>query len=612
LIRHNLDDITIEETTSQLVGQAHRPDDTGASSARTRRTSVAVSDSDFDLSPPSIPQRERPWLGRLILPVTLAAAVVILSMASGDYRYEARASFDVVGPFEVCRSELLDHAWQSESKRIIQPGWRVAADPHTGVLELHLSHHDAHIASSSVRQLADEFEARLSALADRTGDRFLQIESLLSDIVDELRGELRSIQPILPHKQMADAKQSDAAHPDLGIIAKRIDQQVEKFHQLRQAEKRLVERRQRLRRESPQARIEPDDRRIALEARDDLQQDVQHLNMQLTVMIRALQDVSREASPKLAELLAEIERVATIDQSEVARTATGRHRELVGDFTQRARLYLDRLTDFSTSWNGAFARLNSVDDRQRDVIAFSTQQRLHSLLGDFDFRSEKLIEDMRQTVRSISETTTLAADHGRCVATIKRAFHSLSATHRQFVFAASNVYRRNNFRLDGAMKSASGLRRRIRSTIASIDERLESQALARALSQQEHSETKTEHDVDAIRNDTFDTVSTILDLFSDWETSVKLAAESSIATERERAIENRLTRTRSQLLSRVSLLEDVVNAKKRARQESCGVTGVSCTVDGTPTGLSARINLSSALGIITLLGTMFVQTRLAR
>jgi hypothetical protein len=357
--------------------------------------------------------------------------------------------------------------------------------------------------------------------------------------------------------------------------------------------------------------VRADERRVAFAADLGLQQDLKELTVAFTEVrahlarlsadTRALQVQLVEAAAGLADNLhaVETEKLPTSIAKVVA--------TLLGD----SQTFSSSLSTFSTAWTLELAAIRDLPIEPRSQELLDRYDRTRSALGTFLFESSKSLAKMRASARDIETAVT---DDGRVrqlQAGISRAFQTLQTLYHRFEFAASQIDRSQHFRLDAALRSATGLRRRSQKRMQEIDQALEQKALERMTTIQNASLRQAEALLNLARGDKDKAVASLVDLQDELATrtgSVEEFVAAAARTEMASRNVDLLQKTLSEANERLRELR----ARRRARGQDTKIEVTTTGILGPPINVAQRLRNSAVGAALALVGLLLGQWWVAR
>jgi hypothetical protein len=537
---------------------------------------------------------------RWFWPITCALCAAVIVLVAGEFEYTAQARLKVATPADACRRELLDFLWNLEQIGRVRNGWSVSATE-DDTLELKIIANDPTLAAESARTVSREFEEHIrNRSVDLAGGR-REVNGLLEQLVQELQDDSKTQRDTVANLQ-TETPDHDALSTreqlrrDLAIHTQSLEV-------LRSAEKETIAEIDAITAKPLPAfgHVKNEDRQAAYAARQDLVQDLRQLDVQLQVARRTLDDVWQNASRHLDDLMGSASRLARSGLGTNARGAPGSLRATLSEVRKRAGLYQTRLSTFARHWTQAFTQMRAreIDPLAADDL-FASQNRLHELLGDFSHHSARLVDDLRSDVNALSVGQGNIAPFQKTISETKRAFHRLEANHRQFEFVASDVFRRNNFRLDSALKSATGLDRRVRLITAQIDAEIEAIALERAKTIRAAQRVEILDELARQRTGINQTMDAIIALQADLEREIPQADVQLRSVAMTDAANRNLARIEHSLTEREAQLDSL---KKRDAKEGQAYFAelISATAGEMPTNLLSRVLFALVAAAVTFL-----------
>ncbi len=261
-----------------------------------------------------------------------------------------------------------------------------------------------------------------------------------------------------------------------------------------------------------QGLVSSDARRRALEGDAMLGQDLSELSVTLSELKLHLLNVWQASSGPLAQLGQSVEDFLALEDQDAAANSIGASLSGQGLWVQAARDYRDGLAGFSETWDRRFLALkrHDVDPMAGDILdAF---QRARRELNGFLFQAGRRLTTVREAVRTTLADPRNAARRHVFESSLVRRFHAVEAAHHRFEFSAGTIETPQNFRLDIALKSGRGLRRRSTERIDRIDQALRVQAAQRAVQGRDAALAAAKEKLDAARHTADATVDELLAL----------------------------------------------------------------------------------------------------
>ena len=265
----------------------------------------------------------------------------------------------------------------------------------------------------------------------------------------------------------------------------------------------------------------------------------------------------------------------------------------------------------SASWPRFAGRLPGLQARAPAAQLDAVVEQLVHPLNDFLFDTARSLSTMRSRVQEVGDDPSDSARHHVYQSNLTRAFHTVQAAHHRFEFAAGALETPDNFRLDAAMKSARGLRRRSQDRIQEIEARLEAKAAERARQRHALELAEAEQFIDQVRSATDRTVDELIALQEELNLDTEASEAFLRAVLRAEVATSRLeiARTdRNQIEDRLRSLA----AERVARAKTADVELVSCDVAGRPVNLDDRLRTGGVAGILTLITALLGQYWITR
>lgn len=458
---------------------------------------------------------------RLFWPVVCAACAAAVATIAGGFDHFGTLRLEVQGSADLCRKELLDFLWQREHQGSLGPGWSLTCPSDGATLHLRIPAVETQLSDLRIRNLVHDFKAHLGSLEGVEARKISAARNTLDGWIEELHRNIDRLRPkpVSPETDPLDTR---------NILLKNLTDSAATYTMLRDREDQAAQRVLLLDTRLPttQVQVSPQQRGIGYARRTDLEQDMKQLTVQLTLARRSLEGVWQNASPSLDELIAAASRLGRIDPVYHNASAGGDHRTTIERFLEQTGHYRRRLAAFAPRWTGIFTKMRRQTIDPLAPRLFDTQNQLHELLSDFAFYGDRLLGNMRSEIRALDERPPHPARSHALVSQIKRAFNRLESQHLQFEFVASDVLRRNNFRLDSAVRSARGLHRRIQHAVAEVDDQLEAEALAKAKEQNRRQRRLAAAELEQIRREATVSSDATVEMLSELLASIPKCEQS--------------------------------------------------------------------------------------
>jgi hypothetical protein len=556
-------------------------------------------------------------------PSVVLAAIAALAVAgaltvAGRFEYLCEATVRVTGPvaperLSAHRRAMLDYAWSRDalrphSGRLPMP-WFVDT-PDSSLLRFGVTAGDRAYGVELARSLAEGFCAKMAEEARAVRTTPTPVEDLLAQTAARLQTRLNEAQA-----------QVDAAVetlPDTDPSAHRTAL-LTRWRALRSdfdaARRQLAEatvHAEQLHAEPPPEHglVTAGRRQAALEADAALQQDLKELAVNLTELKAHLLDVWQQAAGPLEQLALALDELSSV--AAVSRPPSNPRGDN-GAAQPRITVapYAELVARFAESWNRDFVGLRGLEVSAYTGEVLDVYHRVRRSLNDFLFSAAKLLASMRASVRALVEDPSDSARHHVLRSNLVRAFERMQAAHHRFEFKAGALETPDNVRLDAALRSARGLRRRTQDRIAQVEQALQAEATRRARQRRIDEITQAEVLVEQVRTATDETVDALLAL----QDELHLSAETSEAF--LRAV------LKAEIASaRLKLTQDDLNATKQRLHEleterttaapGAPVEFVSAGVVGRPINLSERLRAGAIGGGLTFLLVLLAQWWITR
>jgi len=547
-----------------------------------------------------------------VLLAVVAAMLVGAAMAlAGRLEYRCAATFRIVPPPTDTlrahyRKELLHYAWRQFSSAsdasMGAPAWLVES-PTEAQLRLCLTTADPPAALERVKALAHGFLSAMNELAEKTRATPTENEQLLLAYGDELESSLDDAQAQLD-AALATLPSDDPLRRRQTLRAQWDDLR-SAFSSAREEVAETSARYQRLISESEptHALVSTEQRQASLLADETLQQDLKELGVTLTeVKAHALTVWQHAVAPmqQLAEAAEAFDAALVAASPETQPPAT---RAQLNPIRSAFNTYLEKLNTFREGWSADFADLRETPPDAYTAVVLDRHRSISQLLSDFLFASSRALSQMRTAVSSLNEGySDLARDHV-LRSNLVRAFHRIQNAHHRFEFAAGDIQSPEHFRLDAALKSARGLRRRTKVRMDQIEQELQAEALETARRRRIAETQAAKQLMEQVRDNADETIDSLVDLQEHLNLSADQSEEFQramlkveVATSRFRLTQTYLDQTKSRLRD-LRAKRMTPNDPSRIELDRCEVLGPA--VDWTQRARTGGIG--AALTLVTIL-----------
>ncbi len=549
------------------------------------------------------PAKPRSLKRRWFLSLFLAIGAGIVVAAAGELRYRATGTFTAPSTPAECRREFLEYLWQQQQEGAIRKGWAVHSHAEKSTIEVSITHKTPESAKNTILTLADglrEFlRIREEAAATLDEDTNRVLEDLIGELSTEAQEQSRKL------NQSGDASQDPLL--DQRRLRTSLADRVLELNQLRASEAKAIEQLDLLEQANvdQQVLVTDEDRQNAYDKRSDLVQDAEQLVVQLTQARRFMDSVWQSTTPHIDQLLSSAAASAQAGAYQ-PNEDTNSPAHL---FTRTASLYQQRLSRFARQWTSAFATLREAAIDPHNPVVMERHRELNDMLGDFLYHAGKLMDTMHDHTRRLTESAASADGDQRTVAAIRRSFHRLESSHRQFEFAASDIRRRNNFRLDSALKSAGGLLGRIREEMQSIDAQLVRDAKTKWLDERKAERLSLATHIQNLRdtiNSRIDEMIAIQDQLVETMPRIEAHLRDHVAAETARS---RIAEINKQLIQREKTLEEF-RQRGDIRRQLYRTELIGTHVDDVPANIRERMLFGLGAALATFVTCLALTTRL--
>lgn len=526
---------------------------------------------------------------------------------AGSFDYRATALFQVTSGVQSPRQTLLDILWRGRRAGVVSDRWQVKAFD-DGKLGIELICRSTSEAETQINHVKDAFAMQLRGEADLARLKPNDAEVTAGARIDRLQAALLQARHAIDDEPIKAVKAdpTEVRHQLHAVLAGKIDS----YHELRSIKKNLLTRLDQLEATPLPAKgwIDPQARQVALDARDDLTQELRQLATQLAVIQGQLADVWQQASPRLDELVDAAGKLGQITAGGASPHGDDAQGAAMDQIRGRSAQLSRRIESFARRWTEVFTsvvRRPVVPLASRELEA---QARLADLLAEFTFHAGKLLDLMRESTHNLRDQTQHAARNHRTQSQTLRACHRLEAEFARFEFVASDIIPRNNFRLDAAMRSARGLRFRVGLEVSAIDEGLATEALEQVKTQRRTERHGLQAEIQSVEDDVEHAVDEILDaqtellaIIPETEKAIRLQYSLDGARRQAATLEKWLAEDRKNLAA--------LKTQREIQPEGEWVRLVSHSVDAIPIDLSAHILWGVLAATIVMLGALLFQQR---
>ncbi|MFH0982105.1 MAG: hypothetical protein V2A79_11245 [Planctomycetota bacterium] len=411
----------------------------------------------------------------------VAATVAVAGFRVGEGEYWASLDLtitDVTVSLPILhglRRELLDQAWAKFSAT--PAPWRIGLDEPARRLHVEILSPDPGEARVSLEALGTAFMDRIRGLVDQARSEPGPDEAVLLELRQRWSGELTALTGAMCQMEPTlSGADREAVEAELRRqLTTRRTACAQNRSRIQDAEAQLA-----ALSAAPLPERGPVDAEVrerALQADPEVQQDFRALRVQLAEARHQLLQVWDVAAPALEELTTAAGQLETLCGGGEIQSATVELRRAAERIGQSAADYRAPLSEFARAWTIEFNRLRTLPDDLGQAEVIDVQTALNDALGGFLFQSSAPLAAIRDEVRALATASAAPAEHHEAVSALLRTFHAFQSAHHRLEFAAADARLSNNFRLEAALKSATGLRYRTRQRLAEIEERLSAQAL---------------------------------------------------------------------------------------------------------------------------------------
>lgn len=596
------------------------------------RTAAATRGPDLDLLSQAgvnftrgTPERTRPRLPSILLALAAGAIVGAVVVFAAPFEYRAAVSFRLTQrPTPEARAgfraDLLDFAWkQIHSTRepasaLRQP--EVGSDE-SGMVSLSAVTLNRTAGAQELRTIAEGFIEQDRRRREVLRNTPTQAELILGEINHDLQARMQGAAEQVDAAIAAMPATDPSAHRE--ALMERWKSLRSNLSAAREELAAAASQADQLKSEPPAAFavVSAEQRRAALEADDALQQDLKELAVHLTALKLHLLNVWQKSAGPVERLIAdtgEFQRLAPRPAEPSSDVSPGTGASAAAGPARMAdslEAYQDGLQAFNERWDREFTALKllKVDPLSGEILdAF---QRIRRTLNDFLFESGKRLSTLRELVRAAGDDPSDAARRHVYYSGLTRAFQTIEASHHRFEFAAGTIETPENFRLDAALTSARGLRRRSQDRLHGIEETLQTAATERANKRRLEALGQAESAVERVRSTTDSAVDELMALQEELNLSAGLTEGFLRATLRAEVAATRLELLRTDLRSCGDRLAALVE-RRTAGDSGLRAELAFYGVEDRPANLVERLRSGGLGAVLAFFSVFFGQWWVAR
>jgi len=546
--------------------------------------------------------------GRLLIPAVAAVLVGTALTLLGPFHYRCQATIrikhqDAASYVANYRTKLLDFAWQrlsspdheSESRL----GWSVEI-PAPDLLRLALIGSDRRSGVSHVRKIAEDFldTVRGELQADRESPG--EAEQALTEYVTSLRSRLDQARTEVESgiTQVPD----EDPRGDRNALLARWRRMATDFTDLRRQLAEANENVRRLESTRPPTHgiVSSMVRKEALQADLALQQDLDELKVQLTQLKLHVLNVRQEAEEHLDALTTAVDNAQRVRTDDSGAGDQGGTRLRVSRFTAEAQRFHKDLTAFAATWRDELASLRDIECDPESGAVLDIYKRVRSVLSNFLFLSAERLASMRTHTQTMARDLDDSARNHVLCSKVMRCFQEIQTAHHRFEFSAGAIEPSANFRLDSALRSSRGLRRRSLARTRNIETRLEAEARKQAAQKQIEQIEEARRLVDNTRDLAEQTIDQIVALQDQLNLSSDLTQDFLAKVLRAEHAES-VADLAQQDLADVTARVQRLRSERLATTEAVEMEVVSFGAIGSPVNLAQRLRIGALAAAVTLL-----------
>jgi len=564
---------------------------------------------------PRSPRRVSGFLLAVVAAILVGAAIAL----AARLEYRCAATFEIhPAPSDAVRAhyrkELLHYAWRefaaADEEARTAPAWLVES-PSEAQLRLSLTTTDRTAGLERVKTLAHGFTTVMAELAEKAratpteGERLLEAYGdELDQSLDDAQRQLDAALAKLPSDDPNDRRQ--ALRTQWSELRAAFSTAREQVNETSAQYRRLVSEG-----EPTHALVSVETRDAAFQADKSLQQDLAELTVALTEVKSLTLTVWQHATTPMQRLVDATGALGQAITAAAPETLPPATRAQLAPVQTALNDYLDRLNTFREAWAADFADLRETPTDAYTAAVLDRHRSIARALGDFLFASARALSQLRAAVNNLNEgRSDLARDHV-LRSTLVREFHKVQNAHHRFEFAAGDVQSMEYFRLDSALKSARGLRRRTKARMDQIDLELQTEAIESARRQRVAETQAAKRLMEKVRDTADETIDSLVDLQEDLNLSADLSEEFQRAMLKVEVATSRFRLTQSYLDQTRSRLRDL-QAKRLKPEHPSRIELQRCEVLGSAVDWTQRIRTGGVGAALTLLTVLLGQWWVSR
>jgi len=552
----------------------------------------------------------------------MVGAIVVLA---SPFEYRGAAAFRLVGrttPERVAgfRGELLEYAWKriaatnENPSALEQP---VVHSDENGRLSLSVMTRDRTVGLAELRTIAAGFVEGALQREETVRNTPTGAETVLMEIRNDLQKRMQEAEEqvdaaiaAMPKTDPSDHREAllerwQALRSNLSAVREELVGTAVQVEQLQTNP------------EATSAVISADERRRRVEGDDALQQDLKELTVNLTELKLHLLNVWQQSAGPLERLMADADDLQGLvprsDEPSAAKSSLSQESGIPArpSMADALEAYQDGLHAFTQRWDRAFTALKLMDVDPLNGEILDTFQRIRRDLNDFLFDAGKRLSSLRELVRTAGDDPGDTARRHVFYSNLTRAFQAAEASHHRFEFAAGTIETPENFRLDAALTSARGLRRRSQDRLNGIEETLQADATEREKKRRLDALGQAESAVQRVRSATDRAVDELIALQEELNLSAGLTEGFLRATLQAEVAATRLEMLRADLRWSGDRLQALAD-RRAADADAVRVELAWCGVEDRPFNLTERLRTGGLGAVLAFFAVFFGQWWVAR